>query len=98
MSAVEDTKDACLGEKEVGARVSEGEADVAESGAEEIVLASEGEYTQEQYKRLLHKIDWMLLPLMWLSYGLQQADKTATSTQATFGLKTDTHLVGQQYS
>lgn len=64
----------------------------------DIVHAAEGEYTDAEYKKLLRKIDWMLLPLMWLTYGLQQADKTATSTQATFGLRTDTHLVGQQYS
>lgn len=33
-----------------------------------------------------------------LCYGTQQADKTAVSVQAVFGLKTDTHLVGQQYA
>lgn len=31
-------------------------------------------------------------------YGIQQADKTGLSTQATFGLRQDTHLVGQQYA
>ncbi len=60
------------------------------------VLASEGEFTEQQYSKLLRKTDWTLLPLMWLAYGLQQADKTGTSTQATFGLRTDTGLVGQQ--
>ncbi|WWD16928.1 hypothetical protein CI109_101360 [Kwoniella shandongensis] len=64
----------------------------------DIVHAAEGQYTEAQYNKLLRKIDWTLLPLMWLTYGLQQADKTATSTQATFGLRKDTHLVGQQYS
>jgi MFS transporter, ACS family, allantoate permease len=35
---------------------------------------------------------------MWLCYGIQQTDKTSIGTQATFGLRTDTGLVGQQYA
>ncbi|KAF2765001.1 MFS general substrate transporter [Teratosphaeria nubilosa] len=35
---------------------------------------------------------------MWFCYGVQQTDKTATGTQAIFGLREDTHLHGQQYS
>jgi len=35
---------------------------------------------------------------MWVAYGVQQADKTGLSTQALFGLREDTGLVGQQYS
>ncbi|KAK8152485.1 major facilitator superfamily domain-containing protein [Phyllosticta citrichinensis] len=58
----------------------------------------ESDYTPEQYAKLLKKIDRYLLPLMWFSYGIQQTDKTAVSTQALFGLREDTHLVGQQYS
>lgn len=69
----------------------------------------------------------IMMPLMWIAFGIQQADKTGTSdgqlfhsiaygqsktsilikahgfvtgiaTMATFGLRTDTHLVGQQYA
>lgn len=58
----------------------------------------ESDYTEEQYKKLLRKIDRYLLPLMWFCYGVQQTDKTALSTQAIFGLREDTGLVGQQYS
>ncbi|KAI2605721.1 MFS general substrate transporter [Hypoxylon fragiforme] len=56
------------------------------------------EYTEEQYKQLKKKADRYLLPLMWLCYGIQQTDKTSIGTQATFGLRTDTGLQGQQYS
>lgn len=35
---------------------------------------------------------------MWLCYGTQQADKTATSVMSVFGIRTDTHLEGQQFS
>ncbi|KAK0434503.1 major facilitator superfamily domain-containing protein [Armillaria borealis] len=78
----------------------------------EVAIASK--YTPEQYKKLRRKMDCYLLPLMWLCYGIQQADKTGlsvsnssdchyqheplTGTMATFGLREDTGLVGQQYS
>ncbi|SJL08084.1 uncharacterized protein ARMOST_11446 [Armillaria ostoyae] len=55
-------------------------------------------YTPEQYKMLKFKADCYLLPLMWLCYGLQSADKTAIGTMISFGLREDTGLVGQQYS
>lgn len=35
---------------------------------------------------------------MWFCYGIQQTDKTSLGTQAIFGLREDTNLVGQQYS
>ncbi|KAK3110020.1 hypothetical protein LTR53_016134, partial [Teratosphaeriaceae sp. CCFEE 6253] len=76
-----------------------------EGGADEpAVIGKDGEiiresdYTPEEYKKLLHKIDRYLLPLMWFCYGIQQTDKTSLGTQAIFGMRTDTHLVGQQYS
>ncbi|KAK0241548.1 MFS general substrate transporter [Armillaria nabsnona] len=56
------------------------------------------EYSPEQYKKLKRKIDIYLLPLMWLCYGVQQVDKTSFSVMATFGLREDTGLHGQQYS
>ncbi|KAK5110532.1 hypothetical protein LTR62_005724 [Meristemomyces frigidus] len=58
----------------------------------------ESDYTAEEYQQLLRKIDRYLLPLMWFCYGVQQTDKTSLGTQAIFGLRTDTHLHGQQYS
>ncbi|GAB1743724.1 hypothetical protein NU219Hw_g646t1 [Hortaea werneckii] len=58
----------------------------------------ETDYTPAEYKILLKKIDRYLLPLMWFCYGIQQTDKTALGTQAIFGLREDTNLVGQQYS
>lgn len=61
------------------------------------VIATEV-YSQADYNRVLRKIDLWLLPLMWLCYGTQQADKVSIATQATFGLRDDTGLVGQQYS
>lgn len=64
----------------------------------EVEVSSHCGYTPEQYKKVLRKIDRFLLPLMWFCYGIQQTDKTALGTQAIFGLREDTGLVGQQYS
>ncbi|KAL1897023.1 hypothetical protein Sste5346_004227 [Sporothrix stenoceras] len=55
-------------------------------------------YTDTDYGRVLWKIGLILLPVMWFCYGTQQADNISVSTKATFSLKTDTHLVGQQYN
>lgn len=55
-------------------------------------------YTEDQYNNLKRKVDKYLLPLMWLCYGIQQTDKTSLGTQATFGIRQDTGLVGQQYA
>ncbi|KAI1203407.1 MFS general substrate transporter [Nemania serpens] len=54
-------------------------------------------YSDAEYKKLKRKVDRYLLPLMWLCYGIQQIDKTSLGIQATFGLREDTGLVGQQY-
>ncbi|KAK0493614.1 major facilitator superfamily domain-containing protein, partial [Armillaria luteobubalina] len=56
------------------------------------------EYTLEQYKRLKRKVDYYLLPLLWVCFGLQEADRAILSPMSVFGLREDTGLVGQQYS
>ncbi|KAI1097184.1 MFS general substrate transporter [Jackrogersella minutella] len=55
-------------------------------------------YTDEEYNCLKRKVDKYLLPLMWFCHGLQQVDKGCVGTQATFGLREDTGLVGQQFA
>ncbi|KAL4911474.1 hypothetical protein BDW74DRAFT_164934 [Aspergillus multicolor] len=56
------------------------------------------EYSDTYLRKLRWKIDLFLLPLMWLCYGTQQADKTSLSIQAVFGIREDMHLVGDQYN
>lgn len=55
-------------------------------------------FSKQELHKLKRKADRYLLPLMWLCYGIQQTDKTSLGTQAIFGLREDTGLVGQQYS
>ena len=37
---------------------------------------AEGPLTREEERRLVRKIDWMIVPLMWCCYCLQYLDKT----------------------
>ncbi|KAL4783426.1 fungal-specific transcription factor domain-containing protein [Aspergillus varians] len=52
----------------------------------------------EEESRMIRKMDWILLPMLFMTATLGAVDKVAISTAAIYGLKTDLHLVGQQYS
>ncbi|PLB43364.1 MFS general substrate transporter [Aspergillus steynii IBT 23096] len=54
--------------------------------------------TPEMEKKLIRKLDWILVPMLFLTATLGAVDKVAISTAAIYGLKEDLHLVGQQYS
>lgn len=56
------------------------------------------ELTPEDERKLLRKIDWNIMPMLCIVYGLNYLDKTTVSYASIMGLKTDLHLVGQQYS
>ncbi|KAJ5112927.1 hypothetical protein N7456_001461 [Penicillium angulare] len=49
-------------------------------------------------KRLLRKIDFMILPCLSVCYIFFYIDKTTLSYAAIFGVDDDLHLVGTQYS
>ncbi|KAH8645671.1 major facilitator superfamily domain-containing protein [Xylariales sp. PMI_506] len=49
-------------------------------------------------RRIMRKIDWRIMPLLFVTYAFNFMDKTILSSAAVFGLKDDNHLVGQQYS
>lgn len=48
-------------------------------------------------KRLLRIIDWHLMPIMCCVYGINYLDKTTISYASIMGLRTDLHLVGDNY-
>ncbi|PWY86784.1 allantoate permease, partial [Aspergillus heteromorphus CBS 117.55] len=52
----------------------------------------------EDEKRLIRKLDWILVPMLLLTATLGAVDKVAISTAAIYGLEEDLHLHGQQYS
>lgn len=64
------------------------------------LIAAEGRITvsAEENKRVLRKIDLVILPLLLSIYSLQSLDKTSLTYASVFGLITETHLHGQQYS
>lgn len=49
-------------------------------------------------KKLIRKIDLTIAPLLASVYFLQFLDKTTLSYTAVMGIRTDTHLKGQDYS
>ncbi|KAK5996161.1 putative transporter [Cladobotryum mycophilum] len=49
-------------------------------------------------RRVLKKIDRIIIPLLFVTYMLNFMDKVILSSAAVFGLRKDCHLVGQQYS
>jgi len=54
--------------------------------------------TPAENRRILRKIDLVILPIILCIYGLQSLDKTSLSYASVFNLIRDTHLVGTQYS
>lgn len=64
-------------------------------------IAAEGKAILEDPKalaRLRRKIDFTIAPLLACVYFLQFLDKTTLSYTAVMGIRTDTHLHGQDYS
>lgn len=55
-------------------------------------------YTPEQEKAVLRKTDLHIMPLLFVLYLVQFADKTSLSYASLMGIREDTHLVGQQFS
>ena len=53
---------------------------------------------KEDEKKLLRKLDFCLVPMLFFTATLGAVDKVSLSTAAIYGLKKDTHLSGQQYS
>ncbi|KAJ5683269.1 hypothetical protein N7462_006434 [Penicillium macrosclerotiorum] len=56
------------------------------------------EYTPEEERKLRWKIDYRLVTIMLIVNGIQFVDKLTISYAATYGIVTEAHLVGQEYS
>lgn len=64
-------------------------------------IAAEGQAILDdpvRLKKLVRKIDMVMVPLLATVYFLQFLDKTTLSYTAVMGIRTDTHLKGQDYS
>ncbi|KAK8869466.1 hypothetical protein IAR55_000030 [Kwoniella newhampshirensis] len=55
-------------------------------------------WTEAEENAVKRKLDRIVMPLLFFSNLMSGTDKVLLGTAVTFGLRTDLHLVGQQYS
>ncbi|CAI7621439.1 unnamed protein product [Penicillium pancosmium] len=55
-------------------------------------------WSVEEERRLIRRIDWRLIPTLFVCATLSGLDKTAISAAAIYNIKTDLNLTGDQYS
>ncbi|CZT45793.1 related to allantoate permease [Rhynchosporium secalis] len=53
--------------------------------------------TEEMERKLLRKIDWNLMPMLCVVYGLNYLDKTTLSYASVMGMQSAIHLHGTNY-
>lgn len=51
-----------------------------------------------EIKKVLRKIDFRIIPILFVTYMLQYLDKNSINFASVYGLKAGTHLKGQDYS
>lgn len=56
------------------------------------------EYDAAEEKRVLRKIDYRVIPILFITYMLQYLDKNSINFSSVYGLQKGTHLEGQDYS
>lgn len=56
------------------------------------------EIDEAEYKRVLRKIDYRIIPILFVTYMLQYLDKNSINFASVYGLKKGTNLQGQDYS
>ncbi|OAG42372.1 hypothetical protein AYO21_03248 [Fonsecaea monophora] len=60
--------------------------------------AQAGQVIDIDEKKLMRKVDWMIMPLMFACYYLQYTDKTLLSYAAIMGVIEDTHMPSNGFS
>lgn len=67
--------------------------------AMKLAFDAEGKVFEEaDFKRVLRKTDFYLMPIFCFLYACQFMDKNSTSYASVMGLRTDLSMVGDQYS
>ena len=51
-----------------------------------------------EIKHVISKIDWHVVPILFVTYMLQYLDKNSLNFASVYGLQEGTHLKGQDYS
>ncbi|PSR92339.1 allantoate permease [Coniella lustricola] len=84
-----------------GRRINNSSSDEALDDNYEVFKAAANEastFEEAEIKRVLRKIDFRVVPVLFVTYFLQYLDKNSLNFASEFGLKTGTHLEGQDYS
>ncbi|KAF7556800.1 hypothetical protein G7Z17_g1125 [Cylindrodendrum hubeiense] len=84
-------------DKSIEAKLSPSVNDDEHERQGEIVELSE-EYTPEEERAVVRKIDMVILPFMCFTFFLQYLDKQSLSYAAVFGLMDDLKMTSSQYS
>ncbi|SPB47312.1 unnamed protein product [Aspergillus niger] len=82
-------------ESKADGHVSFGQADAA---LEYLRAGEVATFSDVDEKKLLRKIDWMVVPLMWAIYFLQYLDKILINYASVMGLLDDTGMRTDQFS
>jgi hypothetical protein len=53
------------------------------------------EYDPAEEKRVLRKVDYRIIPILFVTYMLQYLDKNSINFSSVYGLQKGTHLHGQ---
>ncbi|KAJ5489332.1 hypothetical protein N7539_004222 [Penicillium diatomitis] len=85
-------------EKHNRSLVQETTCQSVDQGTMEQQPAESTPYSAAAERKLVRRIDLMILPLMLVAYMMAYLDKQALSYAALMGLQKDLHLVGSQYS
>ncbi|KAK9371418.1 major facilitator superfamily domain-containing protein [Lipomyces kononenkoae] len=87
-------------DKEPKTSMDQGEKPTVKHADNAVVLLGGGrvDLTDEDSKRIRRKTDRVILTILVWVYFLQILDKSVLGYGATFGLQTDTHLHGNEYS
>ena len=95
---VEDKSDAEQGYDQNGRRHGK-DVDVAAQFLNNLDPAIRDEpITDKEARRVLWKVDLILIPIIMVTVVLAAVDKVIISNAAIYGMTKDTHLVGNQYS
>ncbi len=64
----------------------------------EDIIRAHDEFTDKEYNKLMRKVDFILMPMLMILYGLQYSDKTSLSSGMVFGLSEDTGINRAQFA
>lgn len=78
--------------------ISPTHADYQDENYELYKNSREVEYDAAEAKRVLRKVDFRIIPILFVTYMLQYLDKNSLNFASVYGLQKGTHLHGQDYS